>query len=314
MSAPILVGYDPHTRALGPVVFAAAAARFTGAPLLVISVHGGDSSTHGAAADELTDGTSDAANDALAGLERAVPQLAEVRAEVRAVHGHSAASALHRAAEAESAGLVVVGVTTRGRSARALLGSTAERMVHGAPCPVAVVPTELEQVTLGVVGVAFVPSPEGREALHAGSVIARAAGASLRVLAFLKPEFGAVEGAHPDPRGVRTNEGRAEAATTHEAQMRAAIADAMTAVPEGPAPQVDVEFGEPEQTLVDVSRHLDLLVMGSRAYGPRLAVLLGGVSRRVAAQAECAVVIVPRGATRPLEDLLRGHAHVDATS
>jgi nucleotide-binding universal stress UspA family protein len=314
MPAPILVGYDPRSRAPGPVVFGAGAARLTGAPLLVVSVHGGDSSTHGAAADELGGGTRDAAHGAVEGLERAIPELAEVSAEVRAVDGHSAPRALHRLAEEEGAGLVVVGASTRGRSARALLGSTAERVIHGAPCPVAIVPGDLERTTLGVVGVAFVPSPEGREALHAGSVIADAAGAQLRIIALLKPELGAVEGAHADPRGVRTNEERAETAATHQAALLAAIAEARTATPVGREPQVDVQFGEPEQTLVDVSRHLDLLVMGSRGYGPRLAVLLGGVSRRVAAQAQCPVLVIPRGASRPLEDLLLGDARVDARS
>ena len=68
--------------------------------------------------------------------------------------------------------------------------------------------------------------------------------------------------------------------------------------------RVDVQFGEPEQSLIDLSRHLDVLVMGSRAYGPAKAVLLGGVSRRVTAAAECPVLVIPRGAARPLEDML----------
>ena len=49
---------------------------------------------------------------------------------------------------------------------------------------------------------------------------------------------------------------------------------------------------------------LDLLVMGSRAYGPHRAVLLGGVSRRVIADSKCPVVVLPRGAAHPLQELL----------
>ena len=40
--------------------------------------------------------------------------------------------------------------------------------------------------------------------------------------------------------------------------------------------------------------------MGSRGYGPGLAVLLGGVSRRVTMTARCPVLVVPRGSTSAL--------------
>jgi hypothetical protein len=38
-----------------------------------------------------------------------------------------------------------------------------------------------------------------------------------------------------------------------------------------------------------------MLVCGSRGYGPVRAVLLGAVSRRIVAEAQCAVIVVPRG-------------------
>jgi nucleotide-binding universal stress UspA family protein len=307
MSAPVIVAHDPGSREPGPVRFAASVARLSGAPLLVVSVHGHDSDAPDAAAHELGETTRDAAHEGLAALERDVPELADVDANLRAVAGHSAARGIHRVAEDENAGLVVVGSSHHGRSERAIVGSTAERVVHGAPCPVAVVPGDFAGSGIETVGVAFLPSQEGGEALHAGAVIAAAAGAKLRVIALLKPELGAAEGAHADPRGVRTNERRAEAAAAHEREMRSAIADALSSVPDAGEPQVDVEFGEPQETLVAVSRHVDVLVMGSRGYGPHRAVLLGGVSRRVSAEAECPVIVIPRGVARPLEDLLRAN-------
>ena len=39
---------------------------------------------------------------------------------------------------------------------------------------------------------------------------------------------------------------------------------------------------------------LDLLVVGSRSYGPLGAVLLGAVTRRLIHLAECPVMVVPR--------------------
>ena len=57
---------------------------------------------------------------------------------------------------------------------------------------------------------------------------------------------------------------------------------------------------DPANALTSVSPNLDLLVMGSRGYGPGLAVLLGGVSRRVTMTASCPVLVVPRGGTSAL--------------
>jgi nucleotide-binding universal stress UspA family protein len=56
--------------------------------------------------------------------------------------------------------------------------------------------------------------------------------------------------------------------------------------------------------LVKASEQLDLLVLGSRAYGPLRSVLLGSVSRRVTAGAHCPVIVVPRGVKASLEDIL----------
>jgi len=60
---------------------------------------------------------------------------------------------------------------------------------------------------------------------------------------------------------------------------------------------------DPVPVLVAVSEHLDLLVCGSRGYGPLRAVLLGGVSRRVAAEARCPVTVLQRGVRASLEAL-----------
>jgi nucleotide-binding universal stress UspA family protein len=68
--------------------------------------------------------------------------------------------------------------------------------------------------------------------------------------------------------------------------------------------QVDAFIEDPAETLIRTSEHLDLLVCGSRGYGPLRAVLLGGVSRRVAAEAHCPVIVLPRGARASLESLM----------
>src|SRR4029079_14386360 len=64
--------------------------------------------------------------------------------ECRGLTGTSAARALHEAARAEDAGLVVVGSTRQGAIGRVLPGSTADRLLHGSPCPIAIVPSGWE--------------------------------------------------------------------------------------------------------------------------------------------------------------------------
>jgi nucleotide-binding universal stress UspA family protein len=67
--------------------------------------------------------------------------------------------------------------------------------------------------------------------------------------------------------------------------------------------EVDAFVGDPAEILVDVSQNLDLLVCGSRGYGPARAVLLGGVTRRVTKEAHCPVIVLPRGVKAPLDAL-----------
>ena len=70
------------------------------------------------------------------------------------------------------------------------------------------------------------------------------------------------------------------------------------------AVEADAFVEDPADVLVRVSENLDLLICGSRGYGPLRAVLLGGVSRRLTAEAQCPVIVLPRGVTSSLEALM----------
>ena len=60
--------------------------------------------------------------------------------------------------------------------------------------------------------------------------------------------------------------------------------------------------GEPAEALSEAAGDLDLLVLGSRGYGPVKGTVLGSVSARVMAAAPTPVLVVPRGAgPTPLE-------------
>ena len=53
--------------------------------------------------------------------------------------------------------------------------------------------------------------------------------------------------------------------------------------------------GEPVDGLVALSERADLVVCGSRGYGPIRSVLLGGVGHGLLRDAQCPVIVIPRG-------------------
>ena len=298
MSAPILVGYQPLREDNAPVDFAAACAKATGAPLVVGAVaHGSEVESIGRAALE-----EEAAEADAKGLEHLRARLEGdgVNAEIRVLHGRSAPHVLHDTAEEIGAGLLVVGSTNRGHAGRVAVGSSAQRLMHGAPCPIAVVPHEWTAGGgVSTVGVAFADSPEGHQALHAAAGVARRLGASLRVLAAAKPH------------GFGQTHGRGDALTpavTYEevgSALRASAERAIEAIADeaGMAIETDASVGDPAEFLIGASKHVDLLVCGSRGYGPRRAVLLGGVTGKVTAEAHCPVIVLARGVEGSLEPL-----------
>jgi nucleotide-binding universal stress UspA family protein len=55
-----------------------------------------------------------------------------------------------------------------------------------------------------------------------------------------------------------------------------------------------VTDGDPVEELAMMAEHLDLLVLGSRAYGPSGRLLSGGTSTQLARRAACPLLVVPR--------------------
>jgi nucleotide-binding universal stress UspA family protein len=72
--------------------------------------------------------------------------------------------------------------------------------------------------------------------------------------------------------------------------------EAIAAVAPAVLPEIEVLEGDPVECLERVSHDLDVLVVGSRRFGPLRRALLGGVSSPLIDRAACPVVIVPRGA------------------
>lgn len=303
VSKPILVGYDPRTRDRAPVHFGVAAVRCTGAPLVIASV-----SLSATALDRLGSGQMDEelATGALQALDEVEAELAADDLEVRCIElkGISAARALHEAAEAEDAGLLVIGSTVDAPLDRLRPGSTARRLMHGAPCPIALVPHGwAPRGGVRTIGAAYVDSEEAREALRGAHALARRAGARLRVLTVVKRHLGMYAETEPH-LGVRPAKSIEEVEGEHRVRAERALQAVVAGLSDDVAIEVEAFVDDdPAEVLVDVSEHLDLLVCGSRGYGPLRAVLLGGVSRRIATAAKCPVIVLPRGVRASLEAL-----------
>lgn len=293
MSKPILVGFDPRRGDRAPVEFAVAAARFTGARLIVVSVESGG---RDADADLLVD-----ASDVLGQVAQDVGADG-IEAEFRKVKSSSAARALHELAEAQDAGLLVVGSSRRSPVGRVLLGSTAERLMHGATCPVAVVPERWQpKGSLETIGVAYSDSDEARVALRGAHAFARRARAKLRVVTIVEHRLEMHLETEPTLAGRAERTDLEDVEGLHRVEAEKHLREVVAELGDDVEIEVDALLGDPADVLIDLSRFMDLLVCGSRAYGPLRAVLLGSVSRRVTSEARCPVIVVPRGVEISLE-------------
>ena len=286
--SPVVVGLDPDRDDSAPLIVAAAMARITGAPLTAIAAY-----LHDPISNDVSGRTVDSElrDVALARLETLT---AGFEAELLVAGGPSAARVLHEQATRLGASLVVVGSTGRGPLGRLAPGTTAERLTHGAPCPVVVVPAGVaSDWAPRRIGVGFIDLHDGRVALRAAAALAEAAGGSLSVRTALEA-LAWTRSVVIDPY---TRSGELE--PSRDAAQRA-LDRALETLPGGAHATGEVVVANPVDALVDLSEHVDLLVCGSRGYGPVRSVLVGGVTHSLVRRAHCPVLLVPRGAERPV--------------
>ena len=86
------------------------------------------------------------------------------------------------------------------------------------------------------------------------------------------------------------------------------IAEGLDRVPADVPASSLVLSGDPAEELARQSREFDLLVLGSRGYGPVRRVFLGGVAHGVVKSAACPVVVMPRSAEHTTDRPQSGHA------
>jgi len=307
MSQPIVVGFDGSERSRDALVLARELASVLDSDLIVVDAYTPEEwlwswGTAPLRAEEELREIHAAADAALAGCERY---------EFRSAASPSAAGALQAIAEDEDASMIVVGSSRHGAAGRVLLGTVTQATLDAAPCPVLVAPAgwaDAAPVRLARVGVGFDDTPEAHTALEVAHGLAAHTGGSLEIVwaahlvaralphafaGYLEPNY-----FEKIRRDVRERLDRAAARVRGDVPVRAELASGDT---------VDV--------LVDRSAHVDLLVLGSRGYGPLRRVLLGSVSSAVVNKAHCPVLVIGRvrrpsdGAGAVSADAERAPAH-----
>ncbi len=279
----IVVGFDGSDESRDGLRLARALALGTGAELIVASAFGPILAGPGVDPQALE---SEYFTDVFAKAEDELGGTSFERRELREV---SAPRGLGQLAEEEGADVIVIGSAHRGKVGRVLFGSVGERLLYGAPCAVAVAPrgyAGCEHLGKGTIGVAYDGSPESQLALEGALALATLLGGELRLITVVSDwSFVLV---HP-----QASDAYMDMVSGHYRDIQNAALERV-----GDAPKIEtvLEQGEPAAALTASAVDLDLLVIGSRGYGPLRRTLLGAVSAKVMRTSPCPVVVVPRGA------------------
>jgi nucleotide-binding universal stress UspA family protein len=288
---PVVVGFDGTASGADAVALGGWFARSLGVPVIVAVVHPGPAAISSARVDAEWVADRHRLAEEIIDEARQLPGGGE-STEYRIVAASSAAHGLHDLVEAEKAALVVVGSRATGPEERLFAGSTANRLLSGSTCPVAVAPSGFRQRAAGRLarlGVAFIDTPEAAGALDLGVRLARRTGAALRLVTVVPGE------AEVMPLFIGTEPEREYVGAVREIYQRH-VEQALAGIPSEISATGEVRTGDVVDTLAELGpEQVDVLLCGSRGYGPALRVLLGGVSARLVRRARSPLIVVPRG-------------------
>lgn len=209
-----------------------------------------------------------------------------VEADLRSYGSPSVGRGVHELAELTGADLLVIGSTRRGLLGRVLIGDDTRAALNGAPCAVAIAPVgyRREAAVMREVGVGYDGSPESEAALALARVVAAEHHTKLSA-------FQAVSTPAYLYLGYMSTPAPVEPESIHREVDRAR--DRIAALG-GVEPHS--AYGEPVEELTLYSASLDLLVVGSRGYGPLGRLVYGGVAQRLARTARCPLLVLTRSA------------------
>lgn len=205
---------------------------------------------------------------------------------------------LHELAEEVKADLLVVGSSRRGLWGRVMLGDDMRAALNGAPCAVAVAPAGYAHAPQPIhrIGVGYDGSRQSRHALATARSLAGQLGAELSGLEVVVI-----------PARVYMGSGEPDALSVD------VLADAARArVAELGGVEPNAVYGDPAEELARYGSSLDLLVVGSRDYGPVGRLVHGSTSHELARRCRCPLLVLTRAARGA--DAARALAHLADTA
>jgi nucleotide-binding universal stress UspA family protein len=214
-------------------------------------------------------------------LEKAREQ-AQIEANLRYIGSPSVGRGLHELVEREGADLLVLGSCRRSLLGRVLIGDDTRAALNGAPCAVAIAPAGYLHEPAGMreVGVGYDGSAESEHALELARELANELSAKLSAFqAVSLPTTAFIPGPLPlsDSLEALVDEARDRITALGGVESHAA-------------------YGQPAEELAVYSASLDLLVIGSRGYGPIGRLIHGSTSQQLAHTARCPLLVLTRAA------------------
>jgi nucleotide-binding universal stress UspA family protein len=275
--AKVIIGYDGRARSDDALVLGRVLGEALGAELVVAAAVGFEPARIGVS--NYNEARAAFFKDVFERAESVLGGIGYERFRIQDTPAHG----LHMLAEETEAAALVVGSTHQGPVGRVYPGSVADRLMHGAPCPVAIAPVGyaerdggIHRISVGVDGRA----PSTLALRFAIDLVRRVSG-TLTLLR-VGPDM------HWGTMGVPPVD-------EIDAANRKALKAMLAEVPDDLDAESHYCVGDPASELVRHSAEEDLLVLGSRGYGPVRSVLLGSVSSFVVRNAATPVVVMPRG-------------------
>ena len=282
----IAVGVDGYPEGRDAVVLGAAIARATEAELMLVSVY---SAPLFPAPPELS--STSLRKEAEASLFR-VREASAPTARIVVESDSSIARALHRIVHRDHRDLLVLGSSRQGSEGHVRIGKRTRQLLCHFECPLAIAPRGIHggpELELRRIGVGYDGEEESEAALALAASIASTSGAELDVRAVVDDRVPLL--LRSAVSGLASTEWSDGLEAAEKDLHARAVAAAQAA---GATATVDVLRGRPANALLELSGKVDLLVVGSRRWGPTARLVLGSTGEALMHDASCAVLAVPR--------------------